>query len=88
MVPGSFCGGAGEEEGEETSGFKNKTHLLEAGPPGRKPGGLRRRGSAPVQALRRLTATTSSRDPTRMVKEQGCGAEPRGGRRRAAEGVG
>jgi hypothetical protein len=88
MVPGPFCGGAEEEEGEETSGSKNETHLVEAGPPGRKPGGQRRRGSAPVQALRRLTATTSSRDPTRMVKEQGRGAEQRGGRRRAAEKVG
>jgi hypothetical protein len=27
--------------------------------------------SAAMQALRRLTATTSSRNPTRMVKEQG-----------------
>jgi hypothetical protein len=53
--------------------------------PGREPGGLpRRRGlpgvaSAAVQALRRLTATTSSRDPTLMVKERGAAAQDRVG---------
>jgi hypothetical protein len=61
--------------------------------PGHEPGSLPWRGglpgmaSAAVQALRQLTATTSSRDPTRMVKEQGCGAERRRGHHRAAEGV-
>jgi hypothetical protein len=57
-----FCGGAGEEEHEETSGSENETRLVSAGPPGREPGSLpRRRGlpgvaSTAVQALRRLTA--------------------------------
>jgi hypothetical protein len=41
--------------------------------------------SAVVQALRRLMATTSSHDPTRMVEERA--AETHSGRRRAAEGV-
>ncbi len=77
MVPGPSHGSAGEEEGEETSGSENKTRLVEARPLGRKPGGLpRRRGllgvvSAAMQAFRRLTATTSSSDPTLMVKERG-----------------
>ncbi len=60
--------------------------MVAARPPGREPNGLPRgRGlpgvaSAAVQALRRLTATTSSRDPTLMVKE-------RGPRRRTAVGA-
>jgi hypothetical protein len=29
-VPGPFCGGAGEEEGEETSGSENETRLVAA----------------------------------------------------------
>jgi hypothetical protein len=76
-VPGPSCGGAEEEEGEETSGSENKTRLVAAGPPGREPGGLpQRRGlpdvvSAAVQGLGQLMATTSSRDLTRIVKEQG-----------------
>jgi hypothetical protein len=61
MVPGPSHGGAIEGEGEETSGSYNEIRLVEAR--------LRRHGlpgvaSAAVQALRRLTATTSSRDPT------------------------
>jgi hypothetical protein len=40
-----------------------------------------------VQALKRLTATTLSHDPTLMVKSRGRDAGPRRGRRRAAEGV-
>ncbi len=77
LVPGPSRGGAREEEGEETSGSENETRLVAARLPGREPGGLpRQRGlpgvaSAAVQALRRLTATTSSRDPTLMVKEGG-----------------
>jgi hypothetical protein len=61
-VPGLSRGGSWRE-GEETNGSENKTHLVAAGPPGCKPGGLpRQRGlpgvvSAAVQALRRLTAT-------------------------------
>jgi hypothetical protein len=93
-VPGPSRGGTEDEEGEETRGSENETRLVAARPPGHEPGGLQwRRGlpgvaSAAVQALRRLTATTSSRDPTLMVKEQGpWGTEPRRGRRRAAEGV-
>ncbi len=74
---GPSRGGADEDEGEETSGSENETRLVAVRLPGREPGGLpRRRGlqgvaSAAVQALRRLTATTSSRDLTRMVKEWG-----------------
>jgi hypothetical protein len=88
---GLYCGGAGEEEGEETSGSENETCLVAAGPPGREPNGLPQRdglpgmASAVVQALRRLMATTSSHDPTRMVEERA--AETHSGRRRAAEGV-
>jgi hypothetical protein len=76
-VPGPSRGGARKEEGEETSRSENKTHLVAAGLPGREPGSLPQRlglpgmASTAVQALRWLTATTSSRDPTRMVKEQG-----------------
>jgi hypothetical protein len=40
MVPGPFHGGDREAEGEETSGSKNETRLVVAGPPGREPGGL------------------------------------------------
>ncbi len=40
MVLGPFCGGAGEEEGEETSESENKTRLVAAGLPGHEPGGL------------------------------------------------
>jgi hypothetical protein len=75
-VLGPFWVGA-EEEGKETSGSENETRSVAAGPPGREPGGLPRwRGlpgwaSAAVQALRRLTAMTSSRDMTGMVKERG-----------------
>jgi hypothetical protein len=97
MVPGPFCGGAREEEGEETSGSENEarlvaagplgheTHLVAAGPPGRKFGGTpqQRRlpdmASAAVQALRQLMVTTSSQDPTRMVKETGATAQNRVG---------
>jgi hypothetical protein len=43
--------------------------------------------SAAMQALRRLTATTSSRDPTLMVKEWEPRRRTAWGRRRAAEGV-
>jgi hypothetical protein len=63
-VPGPSRGGAGEDEGEETSGSENKTRVVAARLPGREPGGLpRRRGlpgmaSVAVQALRRLMATT------------------------------
>ncbi len=68
---------AEEEEGEETSGSENEIRLVAAGPPGSEPGGLPWRHGLPgmastaVQALKQLTATTSSRDPTRMVKERG-----------------
>ncbi len=68
---------AAPEEKVKNSGSENETHLVLAGPPGCEPGGLpRRRGlpgvvSAAVQALRRLTAITSSREPTQMVKERG-----------------
>ncbi len=93
MVPGPSRGGADEGEGEETSGSENETCLFAARPPGRKPGGLpRRRGlpgvaSTAVQALMLLMATTSSRNPTLMVKEQGPSEGPRRGRRRVAEGA-
>jgi hypothetical protein len=59
--------------------------LVAAGPPGRKPGdlpwhrGLPGMAFAAVQALRWLTATTSSRDLTRMVKERGAAAHNRVG---------
>jgi hypothetical protein len=71
------CGGTGEEEDEETSGSENETRLVAAGLPGCEPSGLpRSRGlpgvaSTAVQSLRQLTATTSSRDLTRIVKELG-----------------
>jgi hypothetical protein len=77
MVLELFYGSARVEESEETNESENETRLVEAGPPGREPGGLPQpRGlpgvaSAAVQALRWLTATTSFRDPTRMVKERG-----------------
>jgi hypothetical protein len=76
-VPGPSSSSAGEEEGEETSGSENETRLVAAGPPGCEPGGLWRQRrlpgveSAAVQALMQLTAITSSRDPTQMVKERG-----------------
>ncbi len=75
-VPEPSHGGAREGEGEETSRSENKTRLVAARPPGHEPGGLPRRhglpgvASAAVQALRWLMATTSSRDPTMMVKER------------------
>jgi hypothetical protein len=93
MVQGPSPGGAGEEEGEETSGSENETRLVAAGPPGCEPGGLPRRHglpgvvSAAVQALRQLMATTSSRNPTRMAKEWGLRAELHRGHHRVAEGV-
>ncbi len=77
MVPGLSHGGAREEEGEETSGSENETRLVAARLPGREPGSLpRRRGlpgvaSAAVQALRRLTASTWSRD---LTDGEGAGA--------------
>jgi hypothetical protein len=77
MVLRPFCGGAREEEGEETSGSENETRLVVAGPPGREPGGLPRQcglsgmAFAAMQALRWLSATTLSRDLTQMVKERG-----------------
>ncbi len=40
MVPGPSRGGAGEEEGEETSGSENETRLVASRPPEREPGGL------------------------------------------------
>jgi hypothetical protein len=55
---------------------EKETRLVAAGPPGCEPGGLLQQRGLPgvvfaaVQALRRLTAMTSSRDSTRMVKEQ------------------
>jgi hypothetical protein len=76
-VPGPSRDSAGEEEGEETSGSENETHLDVARPPGRESGTLPMRlglpgvASAAMQALRRLTATTSSHNPTVMVKERG-----------------
>ncbi len=75
-VPGQSRGGAGEEGGE-TSGSANETRLAAAGPPGHLPSSrLRCRGlpgvaSASVQALKRLTETISTHDPTMMVKERG-----------------
>jgi hypothetical protein len=75
-VPGLSRGGT-RREGEETSRSENETRLVAAGLPGYEPGGLQRRrglpgvASAAVQALRRLTATTSSRDSTLIVKELG-----------------
>jgi hypothetical protein len=92
-VHGLSRGGVDEGESEETSRSENKTRLVVARPPGREPGSLlQQRGlpgvaSAAVQALRQLTATISSFDPTLMVKSGGRGAGPRRGRRRAAEGV-
>jgi hypothetical protein len=77
MAPGPSRGGTIGEESEETSGSENETRLVAARLPEREPGGLPwRRGlpgvaSTAVQAFRRLTATTSSRDPTLMVKEWG-----------------
>jgi hypothetical protein len=84
-VSGPSPGGA-RAEGEETSRSENGTRLAADGPPGQAvadlaaalgPGGLpwcrRLPGMASVymQAFRRLTETTSSLDPTRMVKERG-----------------
>jgi hypothetical protein len=77
MVPASSRGSADEGEGEETSRSENDTCLVVARTPGREPSGMPQRhwlpgvGSSAVQALRRLTVTTLSRDPTLMVKEQG-----------------
>jgi hypothetical protein len=59
------------ERKEETSGSENETRLVAARPPGPEPGSLPGSASAAVQALRRLTTMTSSRDPTRMVMERG-----------------
>jgi hypothetical protein len=67
-VLGLLCGSADEGEGEETSGSENKTRLDAVRLLGREPGGLPRQrrlpgvASAAVEALRRLMATTSSRD--------------------------
>ncbi len=84
-VPGPSPGSA-RAEGEETRGSENETILVAAGPPGQTvaglaappgPGGLLRHhglpdvASASMQALRWLTETTSSLDPTQMMKEQG-----------------
>ncbi len=72
-VPGLSRGGTGEEEGEETSGSENETRLVASRLPGHEPGGLPWQHRLPDvasvagQALRRLTATTSSCDPTLMV---------------------
>jgi hypothetical protein len=72
MVPGPLRGSADEGEEEETSRSENKTRLTAW----REPGSLQRqRGlsgvvSTAMQALRRLTATTSSCDLTLMVKER------------------
>jgi hypothetical protein len=77
VVLGLSHGGADEGEGEETSRSENETSLAAARPPGHEPGGLPRQHglpgvvSAAMQALRRLTVTTLSRDPTLMVKERG-----------------
>jgi hypothetical protein len=77
MVPGPSLSGDWEGEGEETRGSENETCLVAAGPPGRLPIGRPRHrrlpgvASASVQALRRLTETISSRNPTLMVKERG-----------------
>jgi hypothetical protein len=66
MVPGPFCGGTREKDGEETSGSENETCLVAAGPPGPEPGSLPRCdglpgvASAAVQALKRLTAQPDS----------------------------
>jgi hypothetical protein len=76
-VLGPSHGGGAGKEGEETSGSENETRLVAAGLPGCEPGGLPRRRrlrgvvSAAMQALRRLTVTVSSRNPTLMVKERG-----------------
>jgi hypothetical protein len=73
MVPGPSSGSADEGEEEETSRSENKTRLTAW----REPGSLlRQRGlsgvvSTAMQALRRLTVTTSSRNLTLMVKERG-----------------
>ncbi len=80
-VPGLSRGGADEGEGEETSKSKNETRLVGARQPGREPDGLPRQlrlpgvASIAVQALRQLTVTTLSRDPTLMVKERGAMAQ-------------
>jgi hypothetical protein len=93
MVPGLSRGGINEGEGKETSRSENETHLVAARLPGREPGslpqqcGLPGMASAAMQALRQLTVTTSSCDPTLMVKEQGPRHRTAEGRRRAAEGV-
>ncbi len=56
---------------------ENETRLVAVGPPGRLPSGQPRHhrpsvvASASMQALRWLTETISSRDPTLMVKEWG-----------------
>jgi hypothetical protein len=76
-VPGPSHGGTDEGEGKATSGSENETCLVAARPSGREPGGLLHRRrlpgvvSAAVQALRRLTATTLSRNLSLMVKEWG-----------------
>jgi hypothetical protein len=75
-VLGPSRGDAGEE-GIETSRSENETRLVAARPPGHEPSGLPRRRGLPglaspaVQALRWLTAMTSSSDLTRILKEWG-----------------
>jgi hypothetical protein len=72
---GPFHGGAAIE-GVEAKRCANDTCLAVAEPPGCLPSGRPRRRrlpgvtSAAVQAFRRLTATISSRGPTRKVKDQ------------------
>jgi hypothetical protein len=74
-VLGLFSGGT-VDEGVEAKGCANDTRLAAADPPGRLPGGRpRRRGllgvaSAAEHAFTRLTATISSLDPIRSMKER------------------
>jgi hypothetical protein len=73
-----FLGGTGEEEGEETSGSENKTCLVAARLLRSEPGSLLLRRGLPgvvfaaVQALRRLTATTSSRELQKFITRGLC----------------
>jgi hypothetical protein len=68
------CPLAAPEEKVKTSRSENETRLVAVGPPGCLPSGrLQRRGlpgvgSASMQALRWLTETISSRDPTLMER--------------------
>jgi 7-keto-8-aminopelargonate synthetase-like enzyme len=74
MVPEPSRGGTEEVEGEETSGSENEICLVAAGQPAICFGESRLPGmaAAAMQALRRLMATTSSRDDlTLMVQEHG-----------------